>query len=478
MNNEKENENNNTSDVEEQFEEEIENGRFEDRPGRSRVLILIAATAGAVLLVIVGAFLLLNRGATEVSQEKAAEQSETGTVKFLMEQQWLVKMKLAKVEEQTVSRQVTTTGRVIPAANSQAIVSTPVAGVLSDRQIPGIGQFISAGQPVAVIRQTATSVEQAQTRAAIAQAEAQRVQIEAQTSQINVENARLESEKRAAAGSVDLARVRLDAAIREADRMQRLFDGMAASQKQLQAAQSERQTAQAEYDASVKRRDALNNAKPISPPKIDAGMMSGFDRLSNTLIINAPFSGYVTKVNKSIGEQISPGDAILEISNLDTVYVAAPIFERDLYGIGTGSRTATFTTAAYPQEFKGTVVDFGATIDETTRAANVIFQVENAGRALRLGMQANVRLDGETVVTAMMIPKEAVLETEGKKIVYVLISGEEFQRREVTVGDEYGDRVAILSGIEAGERVVTQGAYQLRLQELRPADTGAHSHET
>jgi multidrug efflux pump subunit AcrA (membrane-fusion protein) len=78
----------------------------------------------------------------------------------------------------------------------------------------------------------------------------------------------------------------------------------------------------------------------------------------------------------------------------------------------------------------------------------------------------------------MVVPKEAILDHEGKKIVYVLLSGEEFQRREVTLGDEYGGKVAILSGLEAGERVVTQGAYQLKLQELRPADAGAHSHET
>jgi RND family efflux transporter MFP subunit len=182
-------------------------------------------------------------------------------------------------------------------------------------------------------------------------------------------------------------------------------------------------------------------------------------------------------VSKAIGEQVSPGDAIIEISNLDTVYVEAPMFERDLNVLGS-SRTATFTTSAYPQQFKGSVIDLGLTIDEQTRAAKVIFQVDNAGRALRLGMQANVQLDAEQTLTAMMIPKEAIIEAEGKRYVYVLISGEEFQRREVTVADEYGDKIAILSGVEKGERVVTQGAYQMRLQELRPAESGVHSHET
>jgi membrane fusion protein, heavy metal efflux system len=194
--------------------------------------------------------------------------------------------------------------------------------------------------------------------------------------------------------------------------------------------------------------------------------------------VRAPLGGYVTKVHKALGEQVQSGEGIVEISNLDEVWIEAPIFERDLNRLG-GNVAATFTTAAYPgQEFRGVVVDTGAVIDEQTRAATVVFQVPNSGHALRIGMQANVRLDAGESVTAMMIPKEAVLDNEGKKIVYVLLSGEEFQRREVRIGDEYGDEVAVLSGLNKGERVVTQGAYQLRLQELRPADAPAHTHES
>ena len=156
----------------------------------------------------------------------------------------------------------------------------------------------------------------------------------------------------------------------------------------------------------------------------------------------------------------------------------APIFERDLSRLA-GNVSATFTTPAYPdQEFQGVVLDIGAVIDEQTRASKVTFQLPNNGRALRLGMQANVRLDAGEQVTAMLIPKEAVLEHEGKKIVYVLLSGEEFERREVVIGDEMGNKIAVLAGLNKGERVVTQGALQLMLQELQPADAGAHTHET
>ena len=426
---------------------------------------------GAVALVALAALfyaLFLRGPAKETTAEGPAAANASGTVKFLMEQQWLVRMKLALVDEQTVARQVTATGRVVPAANRQAVVAPPVGGILAGSQMPRVGQRVAAGQVIAVLRQTATSAEQAQVRAAVAQ-------VEAQNAQVAVENARLESDRRAAAGEVEAARVRLEHARSEEERARRLFERKAFSQRQVEAAQAERQTAEAAYNVAVKRQEVLAAAKPVTPAAPSEIRVGSAD---SSYTVRAPLGGYVTKVNKSLGEQVQPGEGIVEISNLDEVWIEAPIFERDLNRLA-GNVAATFTTAAYPgQEFRGVVVDTGAVIDERTRAATVVFQVPNSGRALRIGMQADVRLDAGESVTAMMVPKEAVLDNEGRKIVYVLLSGEEFQRREVTLGDEYGDKVAVLSGLEKGERVVTQGAYQIRLQELRPADAGAHSHET
>lgn len=424
---------------------------------RRNLVMIVAAVAVFAIVVILFAFSWL-RPTKQATTEAPGAAASTGTVKFLMEQQWLIRMKLALVEEQTVARQITATGRVIPSANSQALVAPPVSGILSGRNLPRVGQRVAQGQTIAVIQQTATSAEQAQVRAA--------------ASSLNLENARLEADRRTAAGEVEAARVRLDLATKEAARAQRLYERKAFSERQMQSAEADLKAAKAGYEAAVKRLEALTSSPAV------AAARSGVGSANASHTVRAPLSGFVTKVNKSIGEQVQPGEAILEISNLDTVWVEAPIFERDLNRLG-GSAGATFTTAAYPgQEFRGSVVDIGAVIDERTRAATVVFQVPNGGRALRIGMQANVRLDAGESVTAMMIPRSAVLDNEGKKIVYVLLSGEEFQRRELTLGDEYGDKVAVLSGLQKGERVATQGAYQIRLQELRPADAGVHSHET
>jgi len=193
--------------------------------------------------------------------------------------------------------------------------------------------------------------------------------------------------------------------------------------------------------------------------------------------VTAPISGTIVELKKAAGEEVHPGEPILEIVALDQVWVEAPIFEKDL-GRVTRSVDATFTTAAYPdKEFHGRLINIGAVVDEQSRTAKVEFEVNNLAGELKLGMQANLRLSAGAKTTVLLVPKESVLDNEGKKIVYVLRSGEEFERRDVVLGDEFGDKIAILSGVKRGERVVTQGAYQLKLQELRPANAGAHTHE-
>ncbi|HWP43678.1 MAG TPA: efflux RND transporter periplasmic adaptor subunit [Blastocatellia bacterium] len=414
------------------------------------------ALAIVLMAIALTAFLLVRR--TSVTDQEAAPPAAanpTGTVKFLMEQQWLIRMKLAKAERQWVARQITSTGRVIPAAHNQAVVAPPVGGIISTGQLPRVGQQVARGQVLAVLNQRPTAAESAQ--------------IAAGNAQLRIEQARIDAERRRLGQAANEAQVRLNQAKTEYERAQRLYERKAYSLRQLQAAEADYKAAQANYAAATEQLKALSDG-----PAARLGSVG----VQTSYAVRAPISGIVVKVSKAMGEQVAPGEQIVEIINLDTVWVEAPIFERDLSYLSRRAKPV-FTTPAYPGvEFTGAIVDIGAVIDERSRATTVTFEVSNRDRTLRIGMQANVRIDAGEGGDAVVIPKEAVLEHEGKKIVYVLLSGEEFQRREVAIGDELGDKVAVLSGIEPGERVVTQGAYQLKLQELKPADAGAHSHET
>src|SRR5262245_18329562 len=120
-------------------------GEGAPRLGGPIVLGAIALVAAAGLL-----FAYWRRGKqVEVTAPVAAE--STGTVKFLMEQQWPIRMKLALFVEQTVARQVTATSRVIRASYHQAVVAPPVGGIILRGNIPRVGQRVSQGQLVATL---------------------------------------------------------------------------------------------------------------------------------------------------------------------------------------------------------------------------------------------------------------------------------------------------------------------------------------
>ncbi len=392
-----------------------------------------------VVVIVAAALILWKRPAQGDAEATPPSAESTGLVSFRMEQQWLIRMKMALAEEAKLSPQIYSTGRVIASPANRALVAPPVGGIIESRSLPRIGERVMRGQLLATLLQTPTAAEAAQ---------------------IRIENSRVDAERRRLAQGEIEARARLNAAAAEADRAKRLLEKKAYSQRQFEVAEADRKAAEATLAGMQEQIKALQTAPTTSNYQV-----------------TAPISGTIVELKKAAGEEVHPGEPILEIVALDQVWVEAPIFEKDL-GRMTRSVDATFTTAAYPdKEFHGRLINIGAVVDEQSRTAKVEFEVNNLAGELKLGMQANLRLSAGAKTTVLLVPKESVLDNEGKKIVYVLRSGEEFERRDVVLGDEFGDKIAILSGVKRGERVVTQGAYQLKLQELRPANAGAHTHE-
>ncbi len=392
-----------------------------------------------VVVIVAAALILWKRPAQGDAEATPPSAESTGLVSFRMEQQWLIRMKMALAEEAKLSPQIYSTGRVIASPANRALVAPPVGGIIESRSLPRIGERVMRGQLLATLLQTPTAAEAAQ---------------------IRIENSRVDAERRRLAQGEIEARARLNAAAAEADRAKRLLEKKAYSQRQFEVAEADRKAAEATLAGMQEQIKALQTAPTTSNYQV-----------------TAPISGTIVELKKAAGEEVHPGEPILEIVALDQVWVEAPIFEKDL-GRMTRSVDATFTTAAYPdKEFHGRLINIGAVVDEQSRTAKVEFEVNNLAGELKLGMQANLRLSAGAKTTVLLVPKESVLDNEGKKIVYVLRSGEEFERRDVVLGDEYGDKIAIISGVKRGERVVTQGAYQLKLQELRPANAGAHTHE-
>jgi cobalt-zinc-cadmium efflux system membrane fusion protein len=416
---------------------------------RARLLVVLVM----VLAIAAVAALMLRRGTPPPQEASAPAEapSETGTVKFLMEQQWAIRMKLAKATPATVARQIVAAGRVVPAAGHQAVVASAVAGTITGNTLPRVGQTIARGQTVAVLHHTPTPAEAAQIAASRAQAQ--------------IEGGRLDADRRRLTESVKEAEVRRDQAQRELERARQLYEQKAYARRQVEAAEAEYRASETQLASAIAQRDSLQNIR-VAPP----------GSASINHVVTAPVGGTVVRVAKAVGEPVAPGEAIVEIVDPTTVWIEVLVAERDLARVGRQVR-ASFRVPGTEGEFSSRLIDAGAVISRETRMGTLVFEVPNGERRLRIGAQVEARLDAAETVAGLMVPREAVLEAEGKRFVYVLLSGEEFQRREVAVADEYGDRVAIVSGLKAGERVVTQGIWQLRQQELRPGGGPAHTHE-
>jgi RND family efflux transporter MFP subunit len=129
----------------------------------------------------------------------------------------------------------------------------------------------------------------------------------------------------------------------------------------------------------------------------------------------------------------------------------------------------TITSAAYPGVTLGGRVSYiDPQVQQETRTAKLRVEVPNAGGRLRLGMYVDVNA-ADATRQGLFVPKAAVQVIGSRPVVYVASVEHpgQFVERDVEVGDAVGDRVPVLSGLAAGERVVTEGVFFLRAERER-----------
>jgi multidrug efflux pump subunit AcrA (membrane-fusion protein) len=116
-------------------------------------------------------------------------------------------------------------------------------------------------------------------------------------------------------------------------------------------------------------------------------------------------------------------------------------------------------------------------VDKDSRTVSAIFEIDNPKERLRAGMNLRVGIYTGRTEKILAVPASAIVDDNGMPVVFVQKEGESFERRIVDVGTKDGDWVGLRSGVANGERVVSTGAYQIRLAAIAPAALGhGHSH--
>jgi multidrug efflux pump subunit AcrA (membrane-fusion protein) len=111
----------------------------------------------------------------------------------------------------------------------------------------------------------------------------------------------------------------------------------------------------------------------------------------------------------------------------------------------------------------GKLVTVGRVVDPQSRTVPVIFEVTNAAEKLRVGQFAKVGIATGKAQPGLAVPDSAVLDDGGKPVVYVQVEGESFERRPLTIGVRSLGWAGVREGLAPGERVVTKGAYEIKL---------------
>jgi cobalt-zinc-cadmium efflux system membrane fusion protein len=241
-------------------------------------------------------------------------------------------------------------------------------------------------------------------------------------------------------------------------RTQRLYAIGAASRQELEKLEAEK----SEMDARVET--ARSRLVLLGIPEERTQRIASPADVVTTFDVKAPISGIITKRNANPGLNIDLATALFTVTDLSTVWVIADLYERDFAGVGVGSPVA-ITSTAYPgMELRGRVDYIDPQVQPETRTAKLRAEVPNAGNRLRFGMFVDVSIGARAPRAVVMVPKTAVQTVGAQSVVYVSTMPGRFVQREVTVGDTMGDEIAISSGLQPGETVVTDGAFFIRAE--------------
>jgi membrane fusion protein, heavy metal efflux system len=184
-------------------------------------------------------------------------------------------------------------------------------------------------------------------------------------------------------------------------------------------------------------------------------------------------------VHVASGQGVEEGELVLEIMDLERVWLVAQVFEQDIPRVES-ARTAWFTIDGYLNAFSiddkdGKVVTLGRVLDPQTRTVPLVFELTNPEGRLRVGQFARVVIATGQPERKLAIPDSAVIDDAGKAIAFVQVEGEAFERRPLTLGIRSNGWVEVQEGLAPGEHVVTTGAYEIKLASSAGA-IPAHGH--
>lgn len=351
-------------------------------------------------------------------------------ISFLKEQQWKIDFRTEPAQTQNLSESIPALGKLLPKPQWHAEVPAPANGIIladQNRQLPSIGSWVKKGQVLAVISPPANSDN-----------------------------------------SLNKIRSQYLLAKSEYERAQRLYQQAAIPEKRLEKARLL-------YEAEKASFDVIAGQVDFGDP--DDAQHSAVPHFH----LKAPTNGYIEAMEFSIGENVLAGKTLFKITNPRRLLLKANVPVAQVAALQ-AVNDAGFRVEGHAREYQisqlnGRLLSVGSTVDPASRTVPAYFEFDNPENVLKIGMFAEVSVKTGDAMQTLAIPESAILDEDGTAVAYVHVEGESFVRRTLQTGITDRGYVQVLNGIAFGERVVTVGAYQVKLASLSTAVPGGHGHE-
>jgi membrane fusion protein (multidrug efflux system) len=337
------------------------------------------------------------------------------------------------VKEESVKRSVELVGTL--AAVDQVTISSEADGKVS-RILADLGDRVKAGQPLIQVDREKQQYNFDQQRASLEKALAQ---LGAPDAQHLPEAEKTPDVQKA---SADLAQAK-----QAYERANALFKRTLVPQQTLDDAATTLQSKQASYDLS------LQNAKNLRASiQASEASMKLADRQLRDTEIRAPFDGIVEKRLVNLGELVKTQMPVMAIVRVDPLKVIAEIPEKMAPWIKEGQPVQLHVDAYPDRAFIGKVSRISPAVNTATRAFPFEALVPNQDAVLKPGTFSRVHIESGKIDTVTTLPYAVLQYRYGVNRVY-LVDGDKLAVRELKVGDRLGDRIEIVSGVKAGDRV-------------------------
>ena len=368
-------------------------------------------------------------GAASIGQQEGLA---AGDISFLKEQQWTLDFATQLVALKPMRESLVIPAAIEPRSGGRMVVTAPVSGrLLPSVRLPALGAIVSQGQDLGAI-------------------------VPLWSGPLDRSVLQL---------SLNEARVALESAKRERQRAERLLAVGAIPARRLQEAEAQEEVVVARHKAAEERM-AYYEATRRDDPHMES--QSAFS-------IRSHLTGVVTGVFVTDGAHVEEGDTLLEVAATDMVHVSGALPE---------SRAAVLKRLKGAEiELPGSenslpvlrLISTARVVDPATRTLKATYLMDNRKQQLAIGQSAFLRLFTSESIDAPTVPRSALVDEGGRTLVYIQTAGESFEARPVTLGNRQGEEVQITGGLRPGERVVTRGAYLVRLASMS-SQAPAHGH--